>query len=164
VGGLKLQVMGETLWLVGRAVDLPISAFPQIVSEDEITLAIPGEIILSSGWSVKADRTDRWVQIDDATPGTAWRACLDGGRLMTPLQVRVRLPGDTFRPAGMGGHRVKVSDFMINAKIPHRVRRGWPLVVSGDEIVWIPGYRIAEGYQANPATLQPVVVEILHQS
>jgi tRNA(Ile)-lysidine synthase len=164
VGGITLQVIGDTLWLVGGAADPPFSAFPQLAPGDKFTLAVPGEIRFSSGWSLKAAQAARGVKIDEATPGAAWSACLDGARLATSLQVRGRLPGDTFRPAGMGGHRTKVSDFMINVKIPHRVRQGWPLVVSGDEIVWIPGYRVAEGYEANPATPQPVLFEILHQS
>ena len=34
---------------------------------------------------------------------------------------------------------MKISDFMINQKIPQRARAGWPLVCYGDEIVWVTG-------------------------
>jgi tRNA(Ile)-lysidine synthase len=44
----------------------------------------------------------------------------------------------------MGGHSLKLSDFMVNLRLPRQARANWPLVVSGSEVVWVPGYRIAE--------------------
>lgn len=47
----------------------------------------------------------------------------------------------------MDGKSVKISDFMINQKIPQRARAGWPLVCYGDEIVWVTGYQVGHPYR-----------------
>lgn len=55
-----------------------------------------------------------------------------------PLTVRAWLPGDRIRVAGATGPR-RVKRFMADARIPAPEREGWPVVLSGEEIVWIPG-------------------------
>ena len=47
-------------------------------------------------------------------------AYLDHDAVDLPLSVRCRQPGDRFQPLGMG--HTRVSDFMINEKIPQRAR------------------------------------------
>jgi tRNA(Ile)-lysidine synthase len=74
-------------------------------------------------------------------PPDAYQAWLDADRVRLPLNVRARKPGERFCPLGMNGHSMKLSDFMVNIKMPARARAGWPLVFSGDELVWVPGYR-----------------------
>jgi tRNA(Ile)-lysidine synthase len=46
--------------------------------------------------------------------------------------------GDRIEPLGMEGHR-KVKAIFIDRKIPRAQRSGWPIVMLGDEIAWIPG-------------------------
>jgi hypothetical protein len=46
----------------------------------------------------------------------------------------------------------KLSDFMINQKMPRRARGTWPLLCKGDEIIWVPGYQIAHEYRLHPST------------
>jgi tRNA(Ile)-lysidine synthase len=69
---------------------------------------------------------------------------LDVSEIELPLIVRCRKPGERIRPLGMNGHSMKVSDLMINLKLPKRARSSWPLVCSGENILWIPGYRQSE--------------------
>jgi tRNA(Ile)-lysidine synthase len=59
------------------------------------------------------------------------------------LSVRTFLPGDRFVPLGMK-NKIKLKDFFISQKIPKEERRNIPLLVSGDDIIWIVGYRIDE--------------------
>lgn len=54
------------------------------------------------------------------------------------LRVRNFRPGDRFRPLGMAGHK-KLKDLFIEKKLPRSRRRTLPLVLAGEEIVWIPG-------------------------
>jgi tRNA(Ile)-lysidine synthetase-like protein len=61
------------------------------------------------------------------------------------LMVRGRKPGDRMSPYGMKGTK-KVQDIFVDEKVPEHRRDGIPLLVCGDEIVWIPGYRIAERF------------------
>ena len=48
-------------------------------------------------------------------------------------------------PYGLSGTR-KLQDIFIDAKLPEAERDAYPVVVCGDEIVWLPGYRIAAPY------------------
>lgn len=55
-----------------------------------------------------------------------------------PLRVRTRKNGDKMLVMNMNGSK-KVSDILINSKIPKSKRDLWPIVVdSKDTIVWIP--------------------------
>ena len=61
-----------------------------------------------------------------------------------PLSVRRREPGDSFQPLGLTKGSLTLGDFYTNEKMPREARSAWPIVVSGDRIVWVPGYRIAD--------------------
>jgi tRNA(Ile)-lysidine synthase len=54
------------------------------------------------------------------------------------LKARSFRRGDRIRPLGLCGSR-KVHDVFVDHKVKIADRRSWPLVVSGDEVIWIPG-------------------------
>lgn len=58
------------------------------------------------------------------------------------LTVRTRRPGDR-----LAGRTKKIQDVFVDAKVPRRARDGWPLVVSGDEVVAVPGLAVAPGWE-----------------
>ena len=60
------------------------------------------------------------------------------------IELRPRKKGDRFQPIGMTTGRMKLSDFMINEKLPKRARKDWPLLAMGNDILWVPGYKISE--------------------
>lgn len=60
--------------------------------------------------------------------------------------ARSWLPGDRFKPLGMSGSR-KVQDIFGDAKTPREERGRIPLLECGGEIVWIPGCRVARGWE-----------------
>jgi tRNA(Ile)-lysidine synthase len=62
------------------------------------------------------------------------------------LFVRAWRPGDRIKPLGMRGSR-KVQDILTDDKVPRDRRNCVPVVECGGEIVWIPGYRIARGWE-----------------
>jgi tRNA(Ile)-lysidine synthase len=51
--------------------------------------------------------------------------------------------GDRFQPLGITGHK-KVKELFIEKKVPLAVRASLPLLVLGDEVIWIPGYGRSE--------------------
>jgi len=55
------------------------------------------------------------------------------------LTLRNFRRGDRFQPLGMRGHK-KVKELFIEKKVPLSVRARLPLLVLGDEVIWIPGY------------------------
>jgi len=85
-----------------------------------------------------------------------WVAHLDAGALTDPLVLRPRRRGDRFRPQGMEGHHVRLSDFMINQRVPRAWRDCVPLLAAGDEIVWVCGLRLGQGSAVQAATRQAV--------
>lgn len=80
-----------------------------------------------------------------------WEAHIDASRLPSSLAVRARKPGDRMQPLGMSG-TVKVSDLMINRKIPRLTRPMWPLVVADEAVVWIPGVHSAHPFRITEHT------------
>lgn len=58
------------------------------------------------------------------------------------LAVRTRRPGDR-----LAGRTRKIQDVFVDAKIPRRDRDEWPLVVSGEEVVAVPGIVDAPGWE-----------------
>jgi len=64
------------------------------------------------------------------------------------IRVRSRRPGDRMAPFGIRGSR-KLQDIMVDAKVPASARGRIPVFECGGEIVWVPGYRIASGWEVS---------------
>lgn len=62
------------------------------------------------------------------------------------VSVRAAQPGDRMEPYGMEGSK-KLQDIFTDLKVPKIQRAGWPVVECGGEIIWLPGYRIARGWE-----------------
>jgi tRNA(Ile)-lysidine synthase len=71
--------------------------------------------------------------------------------LVSELAVRNFRHGDRLQPLGMAGHR-KVKEIFIGKKVPLSVRASLPLLVLGDEVIWIPGYGRSEVGKVTSAT------------
>jgi len=67
---------------------------------------------------------------------------LDGRK----LRVRSWRPGDRISPFGFGGS-MKIQDVFTNGRVPREERGIVPIVECDGEIVWVPGYRIARGWE-----------------
>jgi tRNA(Ile)-lysidine synthase len=78
-------------------------------------------------------------------------ALLDKEKLIFPLTVRGWQEGDYFQPLGMRGKK-KLSDFMIDRKIPVNLKRHVRVLESAGEIVWVVGLRIDDRFKVTPET------------
>ena len=76
-----------------------------------------------------------------------------------PITVRGSEPGDRMNPLGMEGSR-KLQDIFTDQKIPRARRSSIPVVVCRGEIIWIPGYRIARGWEVIGPTGEAVHARI----
>ena len=86
--------------------------------------------------------------------GGEWEAELPLNR---PLYVRGWRAGDRIIPAGeRGGGARRVKRLLRESGVEAGVRTGWPVVLSGDEIVWVPGVR--RGLAATVRSGRPVAV------
>ena len=132
---------------------LPSDRWPQLPhGTDSVLIALPAEIELAGGWRFSAEPEGG----SGAHEADRFQAWLDGGALPHALELRVRRRGDVFEPAGLKGHSQKLSDFFTNAKLPKRARDRWPLLCSGDRIIWVPGYRLAEPFRPGKAAARVV--------
>ncbi|MCG8453396.1 MAG: tRNA lysidine(34) synthetase TilS, partial [Spirochaetales bacterium] len=78
-------------------------------------------------------------------------AALDLARLTFPLTIRKWQPGDFFYPLGMQA-RKKLSDFLVDLKVPMPLKERVYVVVAGGEIVWVIGYRIDDRFKITDTT------------
>ena len=72
-------------------------------------------------------------------------------RITGALEVRNWRPGDRYRPAGVAGEE-KIKTLFQQARIPLWERRHWPVLTSGEEIVWARRFGPAAAYAANPGS------------
>jgi len=78
-------------------------------------------------------------------------AQLDESRLEFPLGIRTWQEGDRFVPLGMNSSK-KISDFLVDIKMPLAKKQSVKVLVSGGEIAWVLGLRIADWAKCTPAT------------
>ncbi|MFH1477755.1 MAG: tRNA lysidine(34) synthetase TilS [Verrucomicrobiota bacterium] len=75
------------------------------------------------------------------------------------LLARSWKPGDRMRPLGMQGTK-KLQDIFSDGKVPITVRHCLPIIECEGEIVWIPGYRIARGWEVRPDERQALQLAV----
>lgn len=141
LAGLYLMVEGNQIWIADWNSELQI-AWPQAPTH-ALNLEVPSITPLDGGWRLELKPDSGMSSTDKSDDYQAWLDAEVGEEFI----LRRRRPGDRFQPLGMASGSLKLSDFMINEKMPKRARAGWPLVCKGDEIVWVPGYRLAHPYR-----------------
>jgi tRNA(Ile)-lysidine synthase len=90
------------------------------------------------GGGVRAVREYDQVRLEGRVTFGPWK--IESG--CPGLVVRTRRPGDR-----LAGRTKKIQDVFVDAKVPRGQRDEWPLVVSGDEVVSVPGIVAAPGWE-----------------
>lgn len=155
--GLSLHREPEVLYVATAGARLPVEAWPQMpAGTDSIEIPLPGAASLAAGWGFEADCLPVQGSGGDwrSHPAERFQVDLDAATLPTTLHLRARRPGDRIQPLGLGGHSQKISDFLVNEKVPARARARWPLLCAGETVVWVPGYRLAEPFKLRPTSRQ----------
>jgi tRNA(Ile)-lysidine synthase len=149
--GLRLVVEYDTFTIApaARKTDLPDWPFLEVVAA--LPIVLPGTTPLPDlDWSFEASWEEGWSDEVFANPDP-WTAYLDAGRAGTHLKIRTRRMGDVFHPQGMPAP-VRLTDWMTNIKIPRRTRDRLPLVIAGDRIAWVAGFRIGQPFAVTRST------------
>jgi tRNA(Ile)-lysidine synthase len=93
-------------------------------------------------------------------PRAAGIGLFDADRLAVPLRVRAPRAGDRMRPRGGRGSR-KLSDLLIDAKIPRGDRAELPVLEAADgTILFVPGLRPSEAGRPRPETRRWLEVQV----
>ncbi|MDO7874203.1 tRNA lysidine(34) synthetase TilS [Hymenobacter sp. ASUV-10] len=86
-------------------------------------------------------------------------AALDADKLKFPLTVRPWQEGDWFMPIGLKGKK-KLSDFLIDQKVPLNLKSQVQVLVSGDgKIAWVIGFRPDERFRVSEETARVLTVQ-----
>ena len=86
-------------------------------------------------------------------------ADLDAAKLVFPLTVRSRKPGDLYRPLGAPG-RKKLKEILRAKGVPAGVRARLPVVLSQGEIVWVPGLPASEKHKISKTTTRVFSIRV----
>ncbi len=141
------------LVLIGKGWVKPVPPF-------EVELISPGRNYIEEiKREVVIEETSRDDKFKDLY-GLPDIALLDYQSLQFPLKMRNFRPGDRFRPLGVKGTQ-KLKEFFIDHKIPKFERPRIPLLISGEMIAWIVGYRIDERVKVTEKTQRILKVEVI---
>jgi tRNA(Ile)-lysidine synthase len=139
----------------------------------ELRVSVAGEVLrLRDGWlAVERAETPLGAELRPLPPGVAvgglamepvvvdeplW-ARLSRGEIAPEREVYLRAPsvglqwrgrvaGDRYQPLGAPG-AAKVSDLLINRKVPAGLRDALPVVLAEGEILWVPGLPPADSHR-----------------
>jgi tRNA(Ile)-lysidine synthase len=104
----------------------------------ELLSSLAGSRAVDLGGGVRAVREYDTLRLEGEVRWGPWRLASE----VVGLEVRARRPGDR-----LAGRRKKVQDLLVDAKVPRAERDEWPIVVSGDEVVSVPGIADAPGWE-----------------
>ncbi len=150
-GVVVLRDRGKVTFLLG-----PPDAPPMF----EYYIASPGTTLIQEiGTCLRLSVCDaNSVAVTGKHPPT--KAFFDLEATSFPLMVRSLRQGDRFSPLGMAGSQ-KLKTFFINQKVARSKRHRCPLLLSGDRIVWVGGYRIDESAKVTEKTKRVLTAELL---
>lgn len=110
---------------------------------------------------IRAELTDD-VYIDDIRNNKDESiAYLDNAKL-GDLTIRGLKNGDRFKPLGLAGTK-KVADYLNEKGVPGRFKSAIPIAASGNDIVWIAGYGIADKFKVTRKTEQVLKLSLLSE-
>ena len=156
--GRQIQLPGG--WLVRRTFDQLVieqdAGKNSEIQQQKILLKIPGEtqtpwgtfttkIIFNENQSIPQKKYTKWLSYDKITTG---------------ICLRTRQSGDFLIVNRQGGHK-KLKSYFTDEKIPAEKRDRIPLLTVGQEVLWIAGYRISEGYKVEKNTKE--ILEITYK-
>jgi tRNA(Ile)-lysidine synthase len=94
--------------------------------------------------------------IPDADPRVAQ---FDLEQIEFPLTIRRWKEGDYFYPLGMRKKK-KIARFLIDSKLSKTEKEKVMVVLSGDRIIWVAGYRIDDRLRVNPSSRMIYIMKL----
>jgi tRNA(Ile)-lysidine synthase len=127
---------------------------PEVPHEYEYELHVPGKVVVYEAGSAIEVR---------AIPAGAEAAynpdqLLDAESIPGSLRVRNWRPGDRYWPAHTKSPK-KIKELLQERHVAQPERRLWPVMVSGDEIVWVRGFPLPAKFRAKVGRAAMVILE-----
>ena len=101
------------------------------------------------------------LKVIDWSPGASdtddVTCALDFDCVRWPLVLRNWRAGDAYRP--LGSRRVhKLKSLLLKSRIPRPEREGWPVLASGESLIWASGFPVADQLAAGRRTRKGLVI------
>jgi len=123
-------------------------------------LDLPGECELEGlGIDVRGEVINLRDLPGDLKATPPWTAFFDLERFSPPYRLRTRKPGDRFKPLGMEAEK-KLSDFFIDSAVPKILREEVLLLLSGEKIAWVVGFRPHHDFRVREDSEKIMKVEV----
>jgi tRNA(Ile)-lysidine synthetase-like protein len=125
----------------------PDSYQPKPTAHDyEYVLPVPGRVnVPEAGSLIEAVRIPHQPDASECNRDEL----LDAALLPKTLRVRNWRAGDRFWPAHTKSAK-KIKELLQERHVAQKIRKAWPVVVHGDEIVWVRGFPVPARLQAKP--------------
>jgi tRNA(Ile)-lysidine synthase len=126
----------------------------------EYELAVPGQTVVYEA--------DSCIEVRSVPPGEQpgynLAYLLDADSLPGPLWVRNWRAGDRFWPAHTKSPK-KIKELLQERHVAQPDRRFWPVIVSGNEIVWVRGFPCGARFRAEPGKAAILIEDgpLIHQ-
>ena len=143
-------VTGLTGLQSGKRVDLPYNMVAERVY-DEIAIYTADEVAAAEG-DLGFIEVSTFPYSDEVDLSKKeYTKLIDCDKIKTALCLRTAQEGDFIVINSQGGTK-KLSRLFTDLKIERKDRMSVPVVVDGDEVVWIVGYRLSERYKVSRDT------------
>jgi tRNA(Ile)-lysidine synthase len=165
-----LQKFGLPGYVTAQALQLAQSEHSKQFAAGQYTISRNRDELVISVHSPHQPHT--FTLMPDALPGfiginyiappeqfstSRWQAELDAGSLQWPLTLRTWQPADSMQPLGMHGRR-NISDILTDAHWPAHLRKQTLVLLSGNEIIWLPGCRMSEQVRITKETTKSLQI------
>ena len=121
----------------------------------ELPFLVPDTLKVGN-WDVE---TALWEKELTEIPRKAYTKWLDYDKIKNTAVWRTRRTGDRMQVTREGGSK-KLKDLMIDWKIPRDIRDEIWLLAVGQEVLWVPGYRLGESCKVSPKTKHIVKITV----
>jgi tRNA(Ile)-lysidine synthase len=159
---LEVLIEGDCFFIFKKGTQLPLDQWPMVNIGSIQEIDIPGDFKISQNWKIKIEFvTTKDIKFPNNSGQLSNFTYLDSDKLDKKVIIRSQLKGDRYSPLGLIGKSQKLSDLWINNKIPRRVRSSWPVILSENKIIWIPGFQPSYFYRITEETRKPIRMEIL---
>jgi tRNA(Ile)-lysidine synthase len=129
-------------------------SLPGVVHIPELNSTISARLVDISADRLKAEN----MSGEPAPAGYNLNQLLDPQTLASELTVRNWRPGDRFWPAHTATPR-KIKELLQQRHITGSERRLWPVVLSGDQIVWVKDFPVAQQHRATENCTTALLIE-----
>jgi len=134
-------------------------SWPQLSGSSILKLKLPGKLDIGQGWTINVTETIVTDMNQPIRGRDPWVAFVDVGT-EDELIIRSRRKGERFQPLGLKGKSAKVSDVMINHKIPSYLRAYWPIVAITNHLVWLVGHHTDDRVRVKSSSQRILVVSV----